>query len=269
MRRAIGYLRVSTRGQAEKGMGLEAQRKRVLDYTSERGYELLEVVQEAASGAVQNGELFSHQHRPVLTSLIARAGRREYDVLLVASFDRLSRDYMSLLFLKRLLKTYGVETVSTLEENGNGDAVGELIERVIAAIHEFERKRLLERIKAGKERKRETGRGIGGTTPYGYTSRAGELSPASDLVAVVRRIFEQAKDGDTPGKIADSLNADAIPSPSGGSWNRTTVRNVIENPVYAGERYGVKKAHEAIVSRQLFNRANDALRARMRSRPSE
>jgi len=268
MRRAIGYLRVSTRGQAEKGMGLAAQRDRVRTYASEQGFELVEVVEEAASGAVQEGEVFSHQHRPVLSRLIERAGQEEYDVLLVASFDRLSRDYMSLLFLKRLLKTYGVETVSTIEENGNGDAVGELIENVIAAIHEFERRRLLERIRAGKAEKRKRGGSIGGTIPYGYRSEGGRLVPVDVLAEVVRRMFEDARDGDSPGRIARSLNADEIPSPSGRPWNRQTVRNIIENPLYAGERYGVKRAHEPIVSRRLWNAANAALAGRQRPRSS-
>jgi site-specific DNA recombinase len=266
VKRVIGYLRVSTRGQAEKGMGLAAQRQRVRDYAGEQGLELVEIVEEAASGAVKEGALFSHKHRPILSRLIERAGQGEYDVLLVASFDRLSRDYMSLLFLKRLLKTYGVETVSTLEENGNGDAVGELIERVIAAIHEFERRRLLERIKAGKEQKRATGGSIGGPAPYGYVSTAEGMTPNRADAPVVRRIFEETRDGYTPGRIAKGLNADAIESPSGRAWNRQTVRNIIENAVYAGQRFGVKAAHPAIVSRRLFNAANETLRARARSR---
>jgi hypothetical protein len=39
---------------------------------------------------------------------------------------------------------------------------------------------------------------------------------------------------------------------------------MIENVAYAGERYGVKNAHPGIVSRRLFNPANDALANRSR-----
>ncbi|HMI99257.1 MAG TPA: recombinase family protein [Gaiellaceae bacterium] len=260
--RAIGYLRVSTRGQAERGMGLETQRDRVTAYAKQEGYELVEVLKESASGAVQEGSLFSHEHRPILTSLIERAGRGEFDVLLVATFDRLSRDYMSLLFLKRLLRTYGVETVSAAGENGNGDAVGELIEQVIAAIHEFERKRILERMRGGKAKRKEQGRHVHGRIPYGYVTSAGELRPSEPQASIVRRIFTEAKAGDSPDRITRGLNRDGIDGPTGKSWNRTTVRNVLTNTVYAGERYGVKKAHAAIVSRRVWNETQRALEAR-------
>src|SRR5438067_35972 len=57
--RAIAYLRVSTTGQAEKGMGLAAQREVVRRFAKEQGLELLQIVEEAASGAAKEGELFS------------------------------------------------------------------------------------------------------------------------------------------------------------------------------------------------------------------
>jgi hypothetical protein len=43
------------------------------------------------------------------------------------------------------------------------------------------------------------------------------------------------------------------------------VRNIILNPAYAGERYGVKRAHERIVTRQAWNKAQAAMRSRARS----
>lgn len=288
--RAIGYLRVSTKGQADHGMGLDVQRDRVRHYAAEHGFELVAVVQEAASGAVKDGGLFSHEHRPILSNLIERAGREEYDVLLVASFDRLSRDYLSLLFLKRLLKSYGVTAVSATEEsNGNGDAIGELIEQIIAAIHDFERKRILERLRAGRQARRQEGRLIAGFAPYGYrmvkrsrsTARtgagapdAGRLKPNEPAASVVRRIFREARRGLSPGKIAAGLNADNVAPPAAtrgpttkvGVWNRTTIRNIIESRVYRGELHGVKGAHEPIVTPALWNGANAALRARARQR---
>jgi hypothetical protein len=38
-----------------------------------------------------------------------------------------------------------------------------------------------------------------------------------------------------PGGIARELSVDDVPSLTGGGWNRTTVRNIMENPAYAGE----------------------------------
>ena len=99
-----------------------------------------------------------------------------------------------------------------------------------------------------------------GSVPYGYRSIAAPdgqgrtLQPVDDTAAVVRRIFADAKQGDTPGRIAAVLNRDGVSGPRGGGWNRTAVRGIIENVAYAGERYGVKRAHPAIVTRQLSER---------------
>ena len=172
--RAIAYLRVSSSGQ-ESGMGLAAQRQAVKDFLAGEdgsGFELLEVVQETASGAAKEGELFSLEHRGVLAELVNRAERGEYDVLVVATLDRLSRESTELHYLKRLLGRFSVTVVSAAgETNGNGDAIGELLDKLIGAVHDFDRKRIIERMRAGKAESRKVGRHTDGLPPYGY--RAG------------------------------------------------------------------------------------------------
>ncbi len=257
--RAIGYLRVSSSGQ-EKGMGLAAQRQAVRDFLAgEEGaaLELLEIVQETASGAAKAGELFSLEHRDVLAELVNRAEHDDYDVLLVATLDRLSRESTELHYLKRLLARFNVTVVSAAgETNGNGDAIGELLDKLIGAVHDFDRKRIIERMKAGKVESRKLGRHTDGLPPYGYRQgTSGRFEVDDDQAAVVRGIFSRAREGLGPGPIARRLNAEGIPGPTGRPWSRQTVGNIICNPVYAGELHGVKKAQPALVSRRVWNAA--------------
>jgi hypothetical protein len=77
--------------------------------------------------------------------------------------------------------------------------------------------------------------------------------------AIVSRIFADTIAGDSAGRIARRLNDDGVPSPQGARWSANTVAVIVENPVYVGERYGVKRAHPATVSRRVFNAANVAL----------
>lgn len=255
-RRAVAYLRVSTMGQAERGIGLEAQRDRIAELVAAKGYDLVDVVQEAASGAVQNGEELSWEHRPVLLELVDRAKAREYDVLLVAKLDRLSRDYPTLAVLERRLQRFGVEVVSAAEENGDGP-VAEFVRGQLALVAQLERAMILERVGAGKAKRKAQGRHVHGRIPYGNRSAGGgqlEVAPAE--ASIVQRIFRDAKAGESPAKIARALNSEGVAGPRGSSWSRQTVQRLIANPVYAGERYGVKKAQPAIVPRRLWNGAN-------------
>jgi DNA invertase Pin-like site-specific DNA recombinase len=254
--RAVGY-----HGQAENGLGLEVQRDRVTEHAAVKGYELVDVVTEAASGAIRNGEEVSYEHRPVLLELLERAKRSAFDVLLVAKLDRLSRDYPSLAILERKLQKAGVEVVSVAEENGDGP-IAAFIRGQLALVAELERAMILDRIGAGKAKGKQRGAFVGGRVPYGYVSVGkGQLEP-SEQAPIVRRIFERAKGGASPARIARELSAEGVPTPQGGQgWTRQAVRVVLSNPIYAGERYGVKGAQPAIVSKRLWNAANHALKA--------
>ena len=124
-----------------------------------------------------------------------------------------------------------------------------------------------EALAAGKAAKRRMGRNTDGPAPFGYRTSGGILEVDEIGAAVVRRIFEEAgRHGVGPSRIVRELNQDGIPAPQGGTWSRVTVRRILTNPVYAGEQHGVRKAHAKIVSRQLWNAANEALQARSRPR---
>jgi DNA invertase Pin-like site-specific DNA recombinase len=239
-------------------MGLQAQRQAVRDFLASEegaGLELVEVVQETASGAAKAGELFSLEHRDVLAELVNRAEHGTFDVLLVATLDRLSRESTELLYLKRLLARFSVAVVSAAgETNGNGGAISELLDELVGAVHNFDRKRVIERMKAGKVEARKQGRHATGRVPFGYRSAGrGRLEVDGEEAAVVRRIFDWSREGLGPGTIARRLNTEGISGPTGKTWHRQTVRNLIRNPVYAGELHGVKKAQPAIVSRRVWN----------------
>jgi DNA invertase Pin-like site-specific DNA recombinase len=264
--RAIGYLRVSTQGQAERGMSLASQRERVQAFAAEKGYALLDVIEEAASGAVRADEVFSWEHRPALLGVLDRATAHEFDVLIVAKLDRLSRDHPTLIVVERQLERHGVSVLSTAEETNGDGPLAEFIRGQLALVAQLERSMILERVSAGKAKKKQLGRHVHGRVPYGYLSEHGVLSVDPTRAPIVVRIFHDIRAGATPGHIARELNADSIPSPLGSSWSPNAVRRIATNPVYAGERYGVKRAHPSIVSRQLFNAAQRALDERSTTR---
>src|SRR5205807_1492006 len=132
----------------------------------------------------------------------------------------------------------------------------ELVERLIGAVHDFDRKRILERLRAGKAEKKRLGRHVHGSVPYGYRSAGqGRLEVDPAEAEVVRRIFESAKRGAGVRRIARELNEAGIASPRGKTWSGQGVSGILANPVYRGERYAVKNAQPRIVTARLWNAA--------------
>ena len=87
--RAIGYLRVSTEEQANSGLGLEAQEKRVRQYAELYELELVDVIVDAgASGKTLE--------RAGLARALEVLDRGDAGALLVAKLDRLTRSVLDL-----------------------------------------------------------------------------------------------------------------------------------------------------------------------------
>ncbi len=87
MQAAIGYLRVSTREQGRKGVGLAAQRHEIQRFASQEGLEVRSWYQDIQTGGGADALLL----RPGLAQALkeAKSGHRP---LLVSKLDRLSRN---------------------------------------------------------------------------------------------------------------------------------------------------------------------------------
>jgi site-specific DNA recombinase len=81
----LGYVRVSTDEQARSGAGLAAQRQAVERACSQRGYDLLEIVEET------NGVSAKSLEHPGIMRALEELGAGRADALMVAKLDRLSR----------------------------------------------------------------------------------------------------------------------------------------------------------------------------------
>lgn len=89
----------------------------------------------------------------------------------------------------------------------------------------------------------KNGNFIGQRAPYGYKKVARKegrrtcytLEPIPEQAEVVKRIFELYASGLGAVKIADQLDAEHIPSPTGMRWPRETIPGILANPHYIGK----------------------------------
>ena len=115
--RAIGYVRVSTPGQAEKGISLAAQQSRIRAMATLQEAELTEVI-------VDTGESGKNLDRPGMQRLLALVEHREVDAVIIAKLDRLTRNVKDLANLLELFERRGIHLLSVAESLDAGSAAG-------------------------------------------------------------------------------------------------------------------------------------------------
>jgi DNA invertase Pin-like site-specific DNA recombinase len=146
--RAALYARVSTADQTTENQLLELRR-----YAEARGWAPAEYVDEAVSG--------SRERRPALDAVLLDAKRRRFDVLVVWRLDRLGRSLKHLIMTLDELTALGVAFSSLNEGIDTGTPAGRLQLHLLGAIAEFERARIVERVRAGIARAKSQGRRLG------------------------------------------------------------------------------------------------------------
>ena len=78
----VGYVRVSTDGQADRGVSLDAQAEKIRAMATVHDAELVDVI-------VDGGESGKSLQRPGIQRLIEMVDRREVQVVIIAKLDRL------------------------------------------------------------------------------------------------------------------------------------------------------------------------------------
>ena len=147
-RRAAIYARVSTLDQEPENQLAELRR-----YVAARGWTAVEFVDRGVSG--------TKDRRPALDRLVRDAKQRRFDALVVWRLDRLGRSLRHLILLLDDLQAIGVAFVSLNEGIDATTPAGKLQLHLLAAISEFERARIAERVAAGLARARRQGKKLG------------------------------------------------------------------------------------------------------------
>ena len=147
MRAAI-YARVSTVGQEPENQLQELRR-----YVEARGWTAVEYTDKGVSG--------SKDRRPALDQMLTDAKRRRFDVVVCWRLDRLGRNLRHLVTLIEELQSLGVAFVSLGEGIDFSTPAGKLQLHILAALGEFERWRIGERVLAGLQRARTQGVKLG------------------------------------------------------------------------------------------------------------
>ncbi|MEQ8585602.1 MAG: recombinase family protein [Thalassobaculaceae bacterium] len=205
----MAYFRVSTDRQGQSGLGLEAQREAVERFVSADGGDLIETFTEVESG--------KRKGRPELSAAIAMCRRRKA-TLVIAKLDRLARNVH---FVSGLMES-GVDFVATDNPHAN-----RLMVHMLAAFAEHEREMISARTKSALAAAKARGVTLGATgIDRARENRAAADAFACEMAPILKRLV--ARHGATRYEaLAQALNERQIPTSTGKTWQRTTVRRLV------------------------------------------
>jgi site-specific DNA recombinase len=230
MKRAIGYIRVSTDDQAANGVSLDAQRAKIEAYCDLYDLELVGIYADEGLSAKEM------THRPNLQcglEILRRyASHDDIKTLVILKLDRLTRSLADWDTLVRDYfgenARYGATLRSVQDSIDTSTASGRMVLNIMMTVAQWERETIGERTRAALAHKKATGKAYSGRTPYGFDRVGDDLTPNDSEQSWIEYMVESREAGLGFQEIAHLLNADKIPTKSGGQlWAANTVRRII------------------------------------------
>ena len=245
------YARVSTQKQAEKGISINDQKRRGIEFCEKNDYEYEVFTDEGYSGDLPI------EKRPALTILFEKIfqKKKEIDGVFVVDFDRLTRNPKEAIIIREI---FIENNINLFELNGQvnlKDPTQELLLGIKGLLGAFERKKTIVRIKRTFETSALQGRVFGGKlVKYGYKKDSNKLLVVdNDEAKIVKLIFKLSLEGIGTKKIAEELNKRNVPTKRmnlGGAklkvrgevkksflWRDSVIHKILTDPIYKGERH--------------------------------
>ena len=288
-KRAVAYLRVSSISQVD-GHSLNAQERLFNQLCESRGWAAVGVYREEGQSAHSE----SVKKRPIFRQLMEDAKRDQFDIVVVHTLDRWSRNLRVTLESLANLGMHNVALVSITENIDYSTPEGMLTTQPLGSFAQFFSNMLGTHVSKGLDERANEGRHTGGI-PFGYEScwmsqdgerrrrcpkeHSGGVHLIASEVAAVQEMFKRYSTGSTTlSQLAAWLNgsglrtrntkhlagADGKLSPGPKLFTTASVRGILHNAFYSGLVRHRKQlrpgAHEPVVGQELFDLVQDKMR---------
>ena len=220
-RRAVGYARVSTRDQADKGHSLDAQQAKIKAYAVLHDLRLTEI-------AVDDGFSGKTLERPGMTRLWELIRRRAVDVVVVAKLDRITRSVRDLGELIEKFQGSGVEFASVADNIDTATASGRLVLNVMGSVAQWERETIAERTADALAHLAANGKRVSRFATFGTRINAeGGCEPDPREQEAAELIRQLRADGLTLDGIGAELAARGYHARNGQQLSAKVIRSVL------------------------------------------
>jgi site-specific DNA recombinase len=239
--RAVIYARVSSDEQ-EEGTSLDSQVENCEMLARSQGIIIVRIFREAWTGKV-------YRQRKDLTTLRQMARNHEFDVVIVNTYDRLSRNQTHFAVLFDEFDNLGIKVIC-VKEKLDETPEGVFMRGLYAYLAERERLKILDRTDEGRQKRvRVKGEPMRGSKPkYGFTWVVNEKREIVDRAIcekeaeTVREIYATFIAQRPPvERIARTLSDKGVLSPKGNKyWDKSVVYRILTDPIYYGQDTAMK-----------------------------
>lgn len=222
-----GYIRVSTEMQVEKDSLINQEE--VISKFAQSKNKGLKIYRDAGISG-------KNKDRPALQEMLNDVEQGLIEAVVVTRLDRITRSLKDLISLKELFEGHGVSFISITQNLDTSTPMGRFSFYILGLVAQLEREMTAERVAEDMRGRAKRGKWNGGPIPFGFKFDA-ELKKLvvnpeeARIVEVIYQLYLKRK---SFRNVVHSLNSMGIGTRGGKAWASTSIRRILQNPIYYG-----------------------------------
>lgn len=232
LRKSRSDMELEAKGELET---LARHEKILLEYARRQNLSIGKIYKEVVSGETISA-------RPEMQKLLDDVDNCLWDGVLVMEVERLARgDTIDQGVVARSFKNSSTKIITPVKTYDPSNEFDEEYFEFGLFMSRREYKTINRRIQRGRVQSAKEGKFIGSTPPYGYDKvripgdKGYTLRPNDGEAETVKAIFDFYTSGDGCNVIASKLDRMRAPVRNGDVWSKSTVHDILCNPVYTGK----------------------------------